>query len=138
MGVGGVRIAVTEREAPVFGGVEFGAVEAYERLHGTVFGELDRVARDAQGNVEYQSDFRILKPLDRDRGNRCLVDDVPNRGDQPIMPRLSGAPDGGTPYSETGCAPASHRKSRCAPRCSSRRFSSIPCCCERENSHAVP
>ena len=49
------------------------------------------------GNVEYQSDFRILKPLDLDRGNGCLVYDVPNRGNQPIMPRLNGAPDGGHP-----------------------------------------
>jgi hypothetical protein len=29
----------------------------------------------------------ILKPLDLDRGNGCLVYDVPNRGNQPIMPR---------------------------------------------------
>ena len=42
MGVGGVRrIEVTERESPVFGGAEFGAVGPYERLHGTIFGELD-------------------------------------------------------------------------------------------------
>ena len=42
MSVGGVRrIEVTERETPVFGGTEFGAVGPYERLHGTVFGELD-------------------------------------------------------------------------------------------------
>jgi len=40
---GGVqRIEVTERETPVFGGTEFGAVGPYERLHGTVFGELVR------------------------------------------------------------------------------------------------
>lgn len=112
MGTGGgvQRIAVTERETPVFGGVEFGAVGAYERLHGTVFGELDpthplnagivnldKAARNAHGNVAYQSDFRILKPLDLDRGNGCLVYDVPNRGNQPILPRLNGAPDGGHP-----------------------------------------
>jgi hypothetical protein len=111
MDVGGVRrIEVTERERPVFGGTEFGAVGPYERLHGTVFGELDpthrlnvgivnldRAARNTHGNVEYQSDFRILKPLDLDRGNGCLVYDVPNRGNQPIMPRLNGAPDGGHP-----------------------------------------
>src|SRR5439155_6163634 len=111
MGVGGVRrIEVTERERPVFGGTEFGAIGPYERLHGTMFGELnpthplnvgivnlDRVARNAHGNVEYQSDFRISKPLDLDRGNGCLVYDVPNRGNQPIMPRLNGAPDGGHP-----------------------------------------
>jgi hypothetical protein len=112
MGVGsGVQwIEVTERERPVFGGAEFGAVGTYERLHGTMFGELDpthpldarivnldRAARNARGYVEYQSDFRILKPLDLDRGNGCLLYDVPNRGNQPIMPRLNGAPDGGHP-----------------------------------------
>jgi hypothetical protein len=110
MSVGGVRVEVTERESPVFGGAEFGTVGPYERLHGTVFGELDpthplnagivnldRAARNAQGNVEYRSDFRILKPVDLDRGNLCLVYDVPNRGNQPIMPRLNGAPDGGHP-----------------------------------------
>jgi Uncharacterized protein conserved in bacteria (DUF2332) len=30
-----------------------------------------------------------------DRGNGCLVFDVPNRGNQPIMPRVSGASEGG-------------------------------------------
>jgi hypothetical protein len=111
MGAGGVRrIEVTERERPVFGGTEFAAVGPYERLHGTIFGELDPThplnvgivnldlaARNARGLVECQSDFRILKPLDLDRGNGCLVYDVPNRGNQPIMPRLNGAPDGGHP-----------------------------------------
>ena len=99
MSNGSVRIEVSERETPVFGGTAFGAVGSYERLHGTVFGELDptrqqnagivnldRVARNGNGNVEYQSDFRILKPLDLDRGNGWLVYDVPNRGNQPIMP----------------------------------------------------
>jgi len=108
---GGVqRIEITERESPVFGGAEFGGVGNYERLHGTVFGELDpthrlnanivnldKAARNARGHVEYQSDFRILKPLDLDHGNGCLVYDVPNRGNQPIMARLNSAPEGGHP-----------------------------------------
>ena len=108
---GGVRrIEITERESPVFGGVEFAGVGNYERLHRTVFGELDprhrlnagivnldKAARNPRGHVEYHSDFRILKPLDLDRGNGCLVYDVPNRGNQPIMARLNGAPDGGHP-----------------------------------------
>ena len=107
---GSMRIEVTERETPVFGGTAFGAVGPYERLHGIVFGELDpthrlntgivnldKAARNARGHVEYQSDFRILKPLDLDRGNGCVVYDVPNRGNQPIMARLNGAPEGGHP-----------------------------------------
>ena len=111
MSIGGsVRIEVTERETPVFGGTAFDAVGTYERLHGRIFGELDpahrlnadivnidRAPRNGSGNVEYQSDFRILKPVDLDRGNGCLVYDVPNRGNQPIMPRLNGAPEGGHP-----------------------------------------
>ena len=65
---GGVRrIEISERETPVFGGAEFGAVGAYERLHGTAFCELDpahplnagivnldKAPRNARGNVEYQ------------------------------------------------------------------------------------
>ena len=111
MGVGGVlRIEVTERERPVFGGAEFGAVGPYERLHGTIFGELDpthplnagivnldRAARNAHGNVEYQSDFRILKPLDLDRGNGCLVYDVPNRGNHRSCRGSTGRRTAGTP-----------------------------------------
>jgi len=45
-------IAVTERETPVVGGTTFGAVETYERLHGTVFGERDRTHRQAHGDFE--------------------------------------------------------------------------------------
>ena len=94
----------------MFGGAEFGVVGAYERLHGTAFCELDpahplnagivnldKAPRNARGNVEYQSEFRILKPLDLARGNGWLVYDVPNRGNQPIMSRLNGAPEGGHP-----------------------------------------
>src|SRR3954470_13123195 len=91
MSVGGVqRIEVTQRESPVFDGTVFGSVGSYERLHGTVFGEvdlphplnagivnLDRAATNARGHVEYRSTFRILKPLDLDNGNGCLVYDVP-------------------------------------------------------------
>ena len=93
MSVGGVRIEVTERENPVFGGTEFAAVGPYERLHGTIFGELDpehpfnagivnldRAARNARGNVEYRSDFRILKPVDLDRGNGCLAAAIEDEG----------------------------------------------------------
>ncbi len=108
---GGVRrFEITEHETPVFGGAEFGAVGAYERLHGTAFCELDpahalnggivnldKAPRNARGCVEYQVDFRILKPIYLDRGNGWLLYDVPNRGNQPVMARLNGAPEGGHP-----------------------------------------
>jgi hypothetical protein len=104
------RIEITSRETPVFGGAEFGTVGRYERLHGTAFCELDPAHRlntgivnlgrapcNARGNVEYQVDFRILKPVDLDRGNGWLLYDVPNRGNQLAMTRLNGAPEGGRP-----------------------------------------
>ncbi len=104
------RLDITERESPVFDGAEFGAAGAYERLHGTAYLELDpahplnagivnldKAPRNARGNVEYLSEFRILKPIDLARGNGWLVYDVPNRGNQPIMPRLNAAPEGGHP-----------------------------------------
>jgi len=108
---GGVRrIEITGHETPVFGGAEFGVVGAYERLHGITFCELDpkhplnagilyldQAPRNARGFVEYSSEFRILKPLDLACSNGFLLYDVPNRGNQPIMPRLNGAPEGGHP-----------------------------------------
>src|ERR1700722_2874313 len=108
---GGVRrIEVTEHESPVFGGGEFGAVGAYERLHGTAYCELDpahplnaaivnlgKAPRNVRGFVEYRSEFRIVKPIDLKHGKGWLVYGVPNRGNQPIMPRLNGAPEGGHP-----------------------------------------
>ena len=108
---GGVqRFEITERETPVFGGAEFAGVGAYERLHGMALCELDpahpmnagivnldKAPVNSRGHVEYQVDFRILKPIDLDRGNGWLLYDVPNRGNQPAMPRLNGAPDGGHP-----------------------------------------
>ncbi len=67
-GSGVRRIEVSERESPVFGGTQFAAVGPYERLHGTLFGELDpthplnagivnldRAARNTHGNVEYRA-----------------------------------------------------------------------------------
>ena len=83
---GGIRrIEITERETPVFGGAEFGAVGAYERLHGIAFCELDpshalnvgivnldKAPRNARGNVDYEVAFRVLKPIDLDRGNGWL------------------------------------------------------------------
>jgi hypothetical protein len=70
---GGVqRIEITERESPVFGSAEFSGVGNYERLHGTVFGELDpthplnagivnltrlRVTRTAMSSIRATSAF---------------------------------------------------------------------------------
>src|SRR6202008_357809 len=66
---------------------------AYEKLAGTLRFAVDpthplhaqitdlRLApRAADGRVEFQSDFYLLRPADPARGNRRLLLDVPNRG----------------------------------------------------------
>ena len=93
---GGVRrIEITGHEKPVFSGTEFGAVGAYERLHGTAFCEidprhplnagilyLDQAPRNARGFVEYQQ--RIPHPEAARSGARQRLPAV--RRAQPRQP----------------------------------------------------
>ena len=105
-----LRLTVTERLTPVFGGALFGAVGAYECLTGTVFGaldplhpansgivNLDKAPRDAQGMVTYESAFSVLKPIDAAKGNGWLMYDVPNRGNKVALTRLNLGADGNRP-----------------------------------------
>ena len=107
-----LRLAITERLSPVFSGSAFGAVGEYECISGTVYGALDpahplnaeivnlaKAPRNAQGWVEYESDFSLLKPIDLARGNGCLIYDVPNRGNKPILPRVNRGAEGNRPTS---------------------------------------
>ena len=90
-----VRIQVTTREAPTFGGHSFPGVGQYEKLVGKAYGELDpsdpknavvvdiRLApRNRNGKVEYAFDFYILKPIDLARGNHKVMYEPPNRGNK--------------------------------------------------------
>jgi len=71
----------------------FGSVGAYERLTGTFTGEVDPAdshntiiqdlalaPRNANGKVEYTTDFVLLKPKDMTKANGVLRYDAPNRG----------------------------------------------------------
>src|SRR5207237_10757816 len=79
-------------------GHEFGAAGAYVRIKGVARGtldpaapgnagivDLDRAARNAEGLVEYATDFDILRPKDALQGSGILVYDVPNRGSKRIF-----------------------------------------------------
>lgn len=105
-----LRIEVTERLTPVFGGTVFGDVGAYECVTGIVHGALDpahpsnssivnlnRAPRDAQGMVTYESAFSLLKPVDTAKGNGWLMYDVPNRGNKVALTRLNLGADGNRP-----------------------------------------
>src|SRR5688572_9733615 len=82
-----------QQRALVLDGRPFGATGAYEKIVGTLrfavdpahrlhtlITDLDRASRNAQGQVEFQGDFYLLRPADPARGNRCVLLDVANRG----------------------------------------------------------
>lgn len=85
-----LKLSVTATED--FAG-SYGSVGAYERLTGTISGEVDpkdpknAVIQDlalaptnARGMVEYQADFVMLKPKDMSKASGVLRYDAPNRG----------------------------------------------------------
>ena len=70
-----------------------GAVGPYERLAGTIhfavdprhpvnqiITDIDKAPRNADGKVEFSSDFELLKPKDPARGNGTILYEVSNRG----------------------------------------------------------
>jgi hypothetical protein len=69
-------------QMPTFAGTTFGAVGTYDKIRGTASGTLDPkdpknavitdialAPVDANGLVEYNTDFYILKPTDLTKGN---------------------------------------------------------------------
>ena len=87
------KIEIATRESPAYGGVTFGDAGQYERLIGTLTGEVDPndrrnaiiqdlqlAPRNARGMVEYRATFLLVKPIDMARSSRILFQQVPNRG----------------------------------------------------------
>ena len=87
------QINITETEAPTFGGATFGSVGQYERIEGTITGEvdpkdplnavivdIDRAPKNTNGTVGYTATFQILRPIDLDKGNHRVIFELPNRG----------------------------------------------------------
>src|SRR5215467_12135644 len=97
------RIEITKRE-PFAAGQAFGSTGAYEKIVGRYHGaldpshplnaaivDLDKAPRNAQGLVEYSSDFYILKPVDLAKGNGALLYDVNNRGNMRALAQFNSA-----------------------------------------------
>lgn len=89
------RIVIDRVESPTFGGAFFGATGPYEKIVGRASGEVDpneplnavitdiaMAPRNARGQVEYETDFYLLKPVDPARGNGLLYYNVVNRGNK--------------------------------------------------------
>ncbi len=83
----------------------YGTVGAYEKLTGTLAGEVDPKDRhnaiiqdlalapvNARGMVEYKTEFVMLKPKDMGKANGVLRYDAPNRGNILTMPNPAAVP----------------------------------------------
>ena len=103
------RVVIDSVESPAFGGQVFGEVGQYEILRGRVFGEvapehpgntgivyIESAPRNARGNVEYDVDLVIVKPIDMERGNQTLFYGVTNRGGVPFSLEPGAAAAGGS------------------------------------------
>jgi len=90
-----------------FGGFSFPLVGQYEFITGVASGEVDPknpqnaiitdialAPRNANGNVVYQHNFYILKPVNLSQGNHKMMYEPPNRGRKTYQD-LNNTPSGG-------------------------------------------
>ena len=101
------QIVIKTVESPTFGGKTFGAVGAYERISGQIIGEVDPndrrnavivdialAPKNPNGTVTYSTDFQILRPIDRAKGNRRMLYEITNRGRTNALEMLNDSPTG--------------------------------------------
>ena len=101
------KITITSQPKTIaFGGYSFPGVGQYEVITGIATGEVNpnslqnSVITDiklapvnANGNVVYQHNFYILKPLDLSKGNHKMMYEPPNRGGKTYQ-TLNNTPNG--------------------------------------------
>jgi hypothetical protein len=110
--------ATAPSQMPTFAGTAFGAVGTYDKIRGTASGTLDPkdpknavitdialAPVDANGLVEYNMDFYILKPTDLTKGNHKVFFELPNRGGKQYGPlNLSAGGNDPTTAADAGTA----------------------------------
>ena len=97
-----INIAAVE---PFAEGKAFGQAGGYVRVRGVARGvldpqapenagivDLDKATRNKAGQVEYATDFFILRPAEPRRGSGMLVYDVTNRGSKRILQLIDDVP----------------------------------------------
>jgi len=109
------RITKIEMSKPVlaFGGYSFPGVGQYEVITGIATGEvnpsnpqnalitdINLAPKNASGNVVYQHNFYILKPVNLKQGNHKMMYEPPNRGGKTYQTLNN------TPTDSTTCPPA--------------------------------
>jgi Alpha/beta hydrolase domain len=101
------QVVIVKTESPTFGGKSFGAVGQYERISGQIVGEVDPkdplnaiivdiglAPRNSNGTVTYSTDFQILRPVDRGKGNKRLIYEITNRGRTNVLETLNDSKTG--------------------------------------------
>ena len=92
-----VRVEIRERD-PILEGEPYPLVGPYERITGRVHFAVDpelgpnriitdirKAPRNDQGDVEFSSDFVLMKPVRVERGNGALLYEVSNRGGKNML-----------------------------------------------------
>jgi Alpha/beta hydrolase domain len=101
------QVVIANTESPTFGGRSFGAVGPYERISGRIIGEVDPkdprnaiivdiglAPKNPNGTVTYSTDFQILRPVDRSKGNKRLIYEITNRGRTNVLETLNDSKTG--------------------------------------------
>ena len=107
-----LRLEVKSR-ADLLSGKSFGSTGPYEKLLGKIYfavdpanprnssiADLDKAPRNRIGQVEFASDFYILKPKNMKRGNGVLLFEVSNRGGKGMLSFFNRANGSYDPASE--------------------------------------
>ncbi|MEE8292199.1 MAG: alpha/beta hydrolase domain-containing protein [Candidatus Tectomicrobia bacterium] len=103
MAVTALRI---QSRQPFAQGIAFGTVGPYEQLDGSVYFAVDPhhpanslitdlklAPQDASGRVHFSADYRLLRPVETQRGNHRILFDILNRGRGPVLRNLNSAPE---------------------------------------------
>jgi hypothetical protein len=103
-----VKVEITSKESPTYGGTSFGAVGQFEKLIGKATGELDPTdrhnaiiqdielaPRNGNGKVQYVTTFTLVKPIDLTKSNGTLFYNVNNRGNRNFPYNIGGDPGDG-------------------------------------------
>ncbi|MBI2949925.1 MAG: hypothetical protein HYY23_20015 [Verrucomicrobia bacterium] len=98
------------RREPFADGISFGDAGAYEKIIGVArfavdpadaanraIVDLDKAPRNAQGKVEFESDFYILAPRDPRKSNGALFYEVNNRGLKLCLRAFNDGPQSNDP-----------------------------------------
>jgi hypothetical protein len=146
-----VRLRIVDREV-LLDGRRFGLAGAYEKLSGRVDFALDPESaanamvvdlplapKNAEGEVEFEADFFLIKPVDPSRGNGVIFYEAGNRGRKRILQTFQGArTPRAPPRSEMGAScsrdspfcgwagSGTCQKVACAWRCPSRLKEALP------------